>query len=294
MLAGGAWSRLFCGNAGIDLPQLKVLGSVFRTAPLERRAGDRRRAARCSRSASGWMAAIRSRGATPTSPTSRRTRSACCCDYLPTLKQNYGEIRLRFGRRFLEEWRTTRRWSLDEATPFEAVRVLDPAPRQAVLAEARSVLSRCFPAFARMQVAESWGGLIDVTPDAVPVIGEVAAIPGFFLATGFSGHGFGIGPGAGRLIADLVAGDTPVVDPAPFRSAASPRSLARPRKWRALPSPSDAAVSMAARQRALFAVLCFVWGTTWLAMKVGIAVVPPGVFAGTRWTTAGLMLLLWR
>ena len=34
VLAGGAWSRLFCGNAGIDLPQLRVLGSVFRTAPL--------------------------------------------------------------------------------------------------------------------------------------------------------------------------------------------------------------------------------------------------------------------
>ena len=42
-------------------------------------------------------------------------------------------------------------------------------------------------------------------------------MPGFFLATGFSGHGFGIGPGAGRLMADLVAGDPPVVDPAPFR-----------------------------------------------------------------------------
>src|ERR1700735_5606460 len=54
------------------------------------------------------------------------------------------------------------------------------------------------------------------------------------------------------------------------------------------------AVSMAAPQPALFAVLCFVWGTTWLAMKVGIAAVPPGVFAGTRWTVAGLMLLLWR
>ena len=133
------------------------------------------------------------------------------------MKQNYGEIRLRFGRRFFDEWRTKRRWSLDEATPFEAVRVLDPEPRQATLEEARSVLSRCFPAFARMQVAESWGGLIDVTPDAVPVIGEVPAVPGFFLATGFSGHGFGIGPGAGRLTADLVAGDTPVVDPAPFR-----------------------------------------------------------------------------
>jgi drug/metabolite transporter (DMT)-like permease len=54
------------------------------------------------------------------------------------------------------------------------------------------------------------------------------------------------------------------------------------------------ALSLAARQRALFAVLCFVWGTTWLAMKVGIAAVSPGLFAGTRWTVAGLMLLLWR
>jgi glycine/D-amino acid oxidase-like deaminating enzyme len=79
------------------------------------------------------------------------------------------------------------------------------------------VLSRTFPVFAGMQVAGSWGGMIDVTPDAVPVIDRVEALPGFFLATGFSGHGFGIGPGAGRLIAELVTGDTPVVDPAPFR-----------------------------------------------------------------------------
>jgi len=61
--------------------------------------------------------------------------------------------------------------------------------------------------------------LMDVTPDAVPVIGPVAALPGLFLATGFSGHGFGIGPGAGRLMAELVMGETPVVDPAPFRFA---------------------------------------------------------------------------
>ncbi|MDQ2801563.1 MAG: FAD-binding oxidoreductase, partial [Pseudomonadota bacterium] len=35
VLAGGAWSRLFCGNTCIDLPQLKVLGSVLRTRPLD-------------------------------------------------------------------------------------------------------------------------------------------------------------------------------------------------------------------------------------------------------------------
>lgn len=47
-------------------------------------------------------------------------------------------------------------------------------------------------------------------------------------------------------------------------------------------------------QRAMFGALCFVWGTTWLAMKVGIADVAPGLFAGTRWTVAGLVLLLVR
>jgi drug/metabolite transporter (DMT)-like permease len=50
-------------------------------------------------------------------------------------------------------------------------------------------------------------------------------------------------------------------------------------------------LSRTARQRGLFSFLCFVWGTTWLAMKVGIATVPPGLFAGSRWTVAGLILL---
>ena len=42
----------------------------------------------------------------------------------------------------------------------------------------------------------------------------------------------------------------------------------------------------------MFAFICFVWGTTWLAMKVGIAAVPPGAFAGLRWSVAGSVLLL--
>jgi glycine/D-amino acid oxidase-like deaminating enzyme len=49
------------------------------------------------------------------------------------------------------------------------------------------------------------------------VISPVDALPGFFLATGFSGHGFGIGPAAGKLAAELTAGDAPCVDPKPFR-----------------------------------------------------------------------------
>ena len=216
VLAGGAWSRLFCGNAGVDFPQLKVLASVFRTKPLsgapEITAAGSVFAFR-KRLDGGYSIARRNANTAEITPDHFRLLA----DFLPRLRANRHEIRLGVGRRTWEELRTRRRWSLDEATPFEAVRVLDPAPKEGILAEARSVLSRTFPAFGKMEVAQSWGGMIDVTPDAVPVIDRVERIPGFFIATGFSGHGFGIGPGAGRLMADLVVGNTPVVDPTPFR-----------------------------------------------------------------------------
>ena len=224
VLAGGAWSRLFAGNAGLDLPQLKVLGSVFRTKPLN---GP-------DISAAGSVFAFRKRMDGGYSVARRNANTAeitpdhfrLLHDFLPRLIHNRHEIRLRVGMRSWEELRTARSWSLDQATPFEAVRVLDPEPKPGVLAEARRILSRAFPAFAGMQVVESWAGLMDVTPDAVPVIDQVARMPGFFVATGFSGHGFGIGPGAGRLMADLVAGDRPVVDPKPFRLARFARTQA--------------------------------------------------------------------
>jgi glycine/D-amino acid oxidase-like deaminating enzyme len=56
-----------------------------------------------------------------------------------------------------------------------------------------------------------------VTPDVIPYIGSVDSIPGLTIATGFSGHGFGIGPGAGRLAAQIATGQAPSVDPSPFR-----------------------------------------------------------------------------
>ena len=223
VLAGGAWSRLFAGNAGLDLPQLKVLGSVFRTKPID---GP-------NLAAAGSVFAFRKRLDGGYSIARRNANTAeitadhfrLLQDFLPRMINNRSEIRLRIGTRSWEELRTVRRWTLDQPTPFEAVRTLDPKPKQGILQEARRVLSKAFPVFANMQVVESWAGLIDVTPDAVPVIDRVNQMPGFFVATGFSGHGFGIGPGAGRLMADLVAEDHPIVDPAPFRLGRFPRTL---------------------------------------------------------------------
>ena len=102
-------------------------------------------------------------------------------------------------------------------TPFENTRIRDPAPSQRVLRSAWAAARRAFPVLQGAEVAQSWAGLIDVTPDAIPVISHVAEVPGLTIGTGFSGHGFGIGPGAGRLLADLVTGRPPVVDPHDFR-----------------------------------------------------------------------------
>jgi glycine/D-amino acid oxidase-like deaminating enzyme len=216
VLAGGAWSRLFCGNLGLDFPQLKVLASVMRTETVNG-------GPECSASGGGFGYRKRLDGGYTVSelgstivdivPDSFRLAR----DFLPLTTMKWRDLRPRLGRRLLEEWQMPRRWALDGPSPFERVRVLDPEPSRKMLDDAYANLAASFPAFKGVAVAERWAGLIDVTPDAVPVIAPVKALPGFFVATGFSGHGFGIGPGAGKLMADLVSGDPPVVDPTPFR-----------------------------------------------------------------------------
>ena len=119
-------------------------------------------------------------------------------DFLPSLAKEWRNLRLRIGRRFIEEWNVPRRWTLGAPSPFETVRVLDPEPSEPILAQGLANLVRNFPFFKNATIAQSGAGLIDVTPDAVPVISPIEGLPGFYLASGFSGHGFGIGPGAGR------------------------------------------------------------------------------------------------
>ena len=216
VVAGGAWSRLFCGNSGIDFPILKTIGSVARTVPKpggpELALGGSDFAFR-KRLDGGYTIARRGAMVSELTPDHFRL----FFDFLPAARAEWHELRLRLGGRFGEEWRMRKRWRADEVTPFEDVRTLDPEPSAAIIEEGRRNLAAAYPFFKDVEIAEKWGGLIDVTPDAVPVISAVGALPGLHIASGFSGHGFGIGPGAGRLMADLVTGDAPLVDPAPFR-----------------------------------------------------------------------------
>ena len=218
VLAGGAWSSLFCGNLGLRLPQLKVRVSMMRTEPLPggpevNALGD------------GFL--FRGRldgGYTFTSlgsevaeivPDSFRYLR----DFLPLLRQEHR--RLTVSRRFLDELRYPRRWKPDEPSPFESNRILDPEPIPKQNRIALKNLKTRFPVFNSAKIAQEWAGMIDVTPDIVPIISPVDSIPGFIVATGFSGHGFGIGPAAGKLVSQLPWENPHSSTPRPSASRAS-------------------------------------------------------------------------
>ncbi|HET6160000.1 MAG TPA: FAD-binding oxidoreductase [Dongiaceae bacterium] len=215
VVAAGAWSRRFLKDLGLTLPQLKVRSSVMRTAPID---GPPESALWCSdfafrkRLDGGYNIANGHVNVVPIVPDSFRFFGK----FLPALMMDTKSLKLRFDGRFAQERREAKPVPLDQVSPYEKTRVLDPKPDSRYLREALDGLAKMYPAFASAKVAQEWAGLIDVMPDAIPVISAVDSVSGLIIATGFSGHGFGIGPGAGRLIADLATGAEPIVDPKEF------------------------------------------------------------------------------
>ncbi len=215
VMATGAWTRLFCGNMDINFPQLRVFGSVLRTEPIE---GAPEFAVAGSdyafrkRLDGGYTVAQKNANIAQIVPDSFRLMTK----FLPAFQSEGNEVRLRFGRAFFEDIKTPKRWSMSDVSPFENCRTLNPAPSQKVLNEGIRNLIQAFPVFRKAKIKDQWACAIDVTPDAVPVISPVPSVPGLIIASGFSGHGFGIGPGAGHLIADIISGSKPIVDPIPY------------------------------------------------------------------------------
>jgi len=87
-----------------------------------------------------------------------------------------------------------------------------PRPEPFRVEQASREFCQLFPGLADLEIETSWAGIIDTMPDVVPVLGPVAGISGMLVGTGFSGHGFGPGPMAGKVLADLAAGRQSPVD----------------------------------------------------------------------------------
>lgn len=220
LVAGGVWSRLFLGNLGIYLPQLRTKGTAMRTNPMldgpEETIKTRDFAMR-KRLDGGYTIASAKPSRYQLTPDSFRLFRA----FLPTLKNEWKNVSLGLGPAFFEALRTPRRWTSKDITPFEKNRVLDPDPDRLAMKTLFGIVNLGYAPFRKAKVAQSWAGYMDVLPDVIPVIssteGVKNGIPGLFVASGFSGHGFGLGTGAGLLAADLITERAPCVDPTPFR-----------------------------------------------------------------------------
>ncbi|MCP1606008.1 NAD(P)/FAD-dependent oxidoreductase [Pseudomonas citronellolis] len=216
VVAGGAWSRLFCGNAGLYLPQLSVHSSLVRIAPL---AGGPTANTFCP----GYAFRQDAYGGYVFGPTSghraQLTRDSfeLFFRFLPALRNQWQAMKLDFGRAFFHDLKRPRRWALDQVSPFEHERMLNPAPDLALNLRTLANMAADFPAFRAARVVEHWAGMIDATPDSVPVISAVESIPGLYLNTGYSAYGLTMGPAGGRLLSELMTGRQPSVDPRAYR-----------------------------------------------------------------------------
>lgn len=216
ILAGGAWASSFCRQLGVRLPMASIRSSILAVSPGAEGLPDALHTAAISatrRGDGGYTLAISGRGRID--PTLQQLRFLP--QFLPMFAKRWRSL-LPGGLEGLRSGHETfARWRCDQPTPMEAVRILDPAPDAATIRLTHRRAVELLPALKKSTITAAWAGYIDSTPDGVPAIGEATGLPGLILASGFSGHGFGIGPGAGRLVADLVAASAPIVDPGPYR-----------------------------------------------------------------------------
>jgi glycine/D-amino acid oxidase-like deaminating enzyme len=208
LVAGGAWSSLFLRKHGVSIPQLSVRATVAATEPLpEFHAGAaiEKDIAFRRRQDGGYTLAPGGSNLLFVGPDAFRNATK----YLPAL------IDHPLGTRYLpaapsgfpDSWSTPRDWTPETTSPFERMRVLNPAPGQSDLASIKRGFENLFPQLGKLRLKTTWAGMIDAMPDVVPIVDRVSAIAGLFVATGMSGHGFGIGPGIGRVMSDLIQGN---------------------------------------------------------------------------------------
>ena len=85
-----------------------------------------------------------------------------------------------------------------------------------VSATCRAIMN-FFPWLERTNIVRAWSGILAVVADGVPVMGPAEELPGFYFASCFCGHGYGISPAVGQLMAEYVADGKPSISLDAFR-----------------------------------------------------------------------------
>lgn len=211
ILAGGIWSRGLLENEGQSFPQLAIRSSALRTttAPVisSSTIGSPKASIRPRRDG-GYTIGRTGAAGVEIIPASLRHFGA----FLPMIRERWRILNLSIGPSFFGPL-GRHRWQADQPSPFEWVRTMNPSPDARLLEKVMASARELYPQLSQSRPAETWAGLIDVMPDEVCTVGELPQLRGLVLATGLSGHGFGLGPGVGMLAAQLVTGDSTLVKP---------------------------------------------------------------------------------
>jgi glycine/D-amino acid oxidase-like deaminating enzyme len=214
--AAGGWSAPLLRTVGASLPQRLVRATVTRTTPAPpiTRAGVWGPAVAFRQRPDGRLN-LAAGGATDYDVTLDALRHVRL--FLPNYWTNRKLFRFHVGAPLWQDlarlWPTSAR----RRHPFTHDRDVEPVPNPDKVRRSLEEFRRLFPAVSGLAIERSWAGYIDVTPDAVPVLGDVSAVAGLTVATGFSGHGFAMGPIAGRLVAELIVDGKPSLDLQGFR-----------------------------------------------------------------------------
>ncbi len=215
--AAGAWSSRLARTLGVSLPQRWVRGTVARTTPAPPVTAcavwGPGVAFRQRRDGSFNIAAGGALDHDVTLDSLRQVRF-----FLPNYWKNKSMFRFHVGRPLARSLRAALPGSEGRRRLLVWDRGIDPEPNRAKVRRSFFELRRVLPRLpAGLAIAKSWAGVIDATPDLVPVLGPVPEVRGFLLATGFSGHGFAMGPIAGRLMSELIVDGKTSLDISGFR-----------------------------------------------------------------------------
>lgn len=214
--AAGGWSKKLARTVGLSLPQIQVRNTVAETTsapPLTKVGVWAPDVAFRQRPDGSFYIARGGRSDYDITTESFRGTRLFAANYF----KNRDMFSLRVGGELVKDVLRTLPGSKARAHPFAHTVDVEPEPNLQTAWKSLEGLKSMFPALEDVGIKHVFAGLIDSTPDAVPVMGEVDEPRGFFFATGFSGHGFALGPIVGRVMAELILDGSTQFDLRPMR-----------------------------------------------------------------------------
>lgn len=131
--------------------------------------------------------------------------------FLPAYRQNWDKLRLTIGREFVAQLRAA-------LSREAAARPLpEPMPNYRKVRHNLERFRELFPHLGAVEMERCWAGRLDLTPDLIPIIDRPLDDRRLFIACGFSGHGYALGPCVGKQLSEWILDGRPSLDLRPFR-----------------------------------------------------------------------------